>query len=197
MIPRIITLRYDDNLAGFPEDALRAATAGREVLSAREHFFMHGGVPHLALVLELGGGAETRRPERRPAGAPDVLATVPPDRKRLYLDLKRWRNERAGLDGVPPFVILRNELLAEICRRAPHSLSALKEIPGIGEKTVEKYGAEVVALIPEGLHEELRGCVGADRVEGEPGDGDAAGGAGQAGPAAGGAVSGTGGRGTG
>lgn len=148
MIPRIITLRYDDNLAGFPEEPLRAAISGREVLAMREHFFVHGGVPHLTLVLELGGGEETGRRHERPPGAPDVLATVPPDRRKLYLDLKRWRNERAQRDGVPPFVILRNELLAEICRRAPHSLAALKEIPGIGEKTVEKYGSEVIGMVP-------------------------------------------------
>lgn len=148
MIPRIITLRFDDNLAGFPEEPLRAAISGREVLAVREHFFVHGGVPHLVLALELGGGAEDARRSQRPEGAPDALTGVPPERRKLYFDLKRWRNERAQRDGVPPFVILRNELLAEICRRAPHSLAALKEIPGIGEKTVEKYGADVVGLIP-------------------------------------------------
>lgn len=167
---RIITLRYDDNLTGFPEEPLRAATSGREVLAIREHFFVHGGVPHLTLVMELGGGAETRRPER-PAGAPDIMATLPPDRRKMYLDLKRWRNERAQRDGLPPFVVLRNELHAEICRRAPHSMAALKEISGIGEKTVEKYGADIVGMIPEEMHDELRGPVGADRVAGEPGTG--------------------------
>ena len=45
---RQITLRYAEGLQGFPEDALREATAGREVLEVREHFFVHGGVPHLA-----------------------------------------------------------------------------------------------------------------------------------------------------
>ncbi len=36
-------------MQGFPEAALRQATAGREVLEARDHFFTHGNVPHLAL----------------------------------------------------------------------------------------------------------------------------------------------------
>lgn len=152
MQPRIVTLRYDDNLAGFPEEPLRQATAGREVLSVREHFYIHGGLPHLTLVLELGGtGVDDAKRIQRTGHGPDALEGVPPDRRKLYFDLKQWRNERATRDGIPPFVVLRNELLAEICRRAPHSLAALREISGVGEKTVEKYGTDLLALMPEGL----------------------------------------------
>lgn len=147
---RILTLKYDVNLAGFPEEPVRQAISGRDVLAVREQFFVHGGVPHLLLTLELAGVDEPRRADRAFNG-PDVLATVPQDRRKLYIDLKRWRNERAKRDGVPPFVVMRNELLADICRVAPHALAALREIPGIGEKTVEKYGAEIIAMIPENL----------------------------------------------
>jgi len=52
---RVITLRYSDGLQGFPEAALTKATTGREVLEVREHFFVHGNVPHLALIVLLGG----------------------------------------------------------------------------------------------------------------------------------------------
>jgi hypothetical protein len=44
---RVITLRYQEGMQGFPEGALRQAIAGRDVLEAREHFFTHGNVPHL------------------------------------------------------------------------------------------------------------------------------------------------------
>lgn len=33
---RVVTLRYNEAQQGFPEEALRAATFGREVLSASE-----------------------------------------------------------------------------------------------------------------------------------------------------------------
>ncbi len=33
---------------------MRKAISGHEVLEAREHFFMHGNVPHLLLTLLLG-----------------------------------------------------------------------------------------------------------------------------------------------
>ncbi len=49
---RVITLRYQEGLQGFPEDALRTATFGKTVLGVSEHFFLHGNVPHSALVLQ-------------------------------------------------------------------------------------------------------------------------------------------------
>ena len=51
---RVVTLRYNEALQGFPEDALKSATFGREMLNASEHFFVYSNVPHLTLVLPLG-----------------------------------------------------------------------------------------------------------------------------------------------
>ena len=38
MYVKVVTLRYQEGVQGFPEGALREATAGREVLEVREHF---------------------------------------------------------------------------------------------------------------------------------------------------------------
>jgi hypothetical protein len=65
---RIITLRYSDGTQGFPEEALQKASAGREVLDAREHFFVHGNVPHMAVVLLLGAPLLHVTAARQPAG---------------------------------------------------------------------------------------------------------------------------------
>lgn len=141
---RVVTLRYQESVQGFVEEALTRATAGREVLEVREHFFMHGNVPHLALVLLLG---EAREVTRRREG-PDPGDELPEDRKALYRALRKWRNERARSDGVPSYIIARNAQLAEICRRLPRTLAELKEVEGIGEATCEKYGQEILAHIP-------------------------------------------------
>ena len=145
---RVVTLRYQEGQQGFPEGALRQATAGREVLEVREHFFTHGNVPHLALVLLLGdapaGATRTREGQR----LPDAGEDLPEGLQGLYRDLKKWRNERARSDGVPAYAIARNAQLAEICRRQPRSLAALKEIEGFGEATCLKYGQEILARVP-------------------------------------------------
>lgn len=146
---RVVTLRYQESVQGFVEEALTRATAGREVLEVREHFFMHGNVPHLALVLLLGDAPAMAR--RR--GGPDPGDELPEDRKALYRALRKWRNERARADGVPSYIIARNVQLAEICRRLPRTLAELKEIEGIGEATCKKYGQEILTHIPPAASE--------------------------------------------
>jgi len=145
---RVITLRYQEGLQGFPEEALKKAISGREVLEAREHFFTHGNVPHLVLTLLLGdapaGGDGVRR-----RGGPDPEEGLEEARRPLYRELKRWRNDRARADGKPAYVIARNTQLAEIARQVPHSLAGLKEIDGIGEAFCRDYGAAVLGLMPE------------------------------------------------
>ena len=141
---RVVTLRYHEGVQGFVEEALARATAGREVLEVREHFFVYGNVPHLALVLLLSDAREqTRRRE-----GPDPGDELPEDRRALYRSLRKWRNERARTDGVPSYIIARNAQLAEICRRLPQTLAELREVEGIGEATCEKYGRDILALIP-------------------------------------------------
>ncbi len=43
---RVVTLRYQESVQGFVEEAVTRATAGREVVEVREHFFVYGNVPH-------------------------------------------------------------------------------------------------------------------------------------------------------
>ena len=150
---RVITLRYDDALGGFPEDALLKAISGRSLLKVSEYYFERSGWPHLAFVLHLegGGGAGGSKQGMRKSSAPDPMERLPPERRKLYMDLKKWRNTWADRDGVPPFVVMRNAHLADICLAAPKSKSALKEISGIGEKTVASYGDEILNLVPSDL----------------------------------------------
>lgn len=146
---RIVTLRYSEALQGFPEDALRAATAGHEVLEVREHFFLVGAIPHLALVLSLAeaGAANGQRPPSRTEDDPGLQ--LPEELRPLYKGLREWRNDTAKQAGIPSYAILRNAQLAEICRRLPRTLAALREIEGIGEATCTKYGAALIALLPK------------------------------------------------
>ena len=148
---RVITLRYAEGLQGFPEDAVREATAGRDVLEVREHFFVHGGIPHLALVVLTGDGpAAAKRPSStRPEDDPG--AQLPEPLRPLYRSLREWRNEEAKKAGIPSYVIMRNTQLAEICLKLPRSLAALREIEGVGEATCAKYGQAILSLIPRDM----------------------------------------------
>jgi hypothetical protein len=97
---KIVTLTFDERLGGFPEEPLKRAVVGAEVREAEEYFYEYAGVPRLKLVLRLGdppAGPNGRRPEGL-----DVYKTLPDERKGLFVELRRWRNERAQADGVPP-----------------------------------------------------------------------------------------------
>jgi superfamily II DNA helicase RecQ len=145
---KVITLAYDEGLRGFPRDALERVGAEGALLEVRDHFFVHQGVPHLALVLLLDEADTGPRRSGMPDG-PDPGAALPEALQPLYRNLRRWRNERAKAEGVPAYALFRNVQLAEICRRLPRSLAALREIEGIGEATCAKYGQEVLSLLAE------------------------------------------------
>jgi ATP-dependent DNA helicase RecQ len=66
---------------------------------------------------------------------------APPTSNGGLLDrLKRWRREVALRDGVPAYVVFHDRALAEIAARAPSSLEALAQVPGVGPAKLERYG---------------------------------------------------------
>jgi len=146
---RVITLRYADGVQGFPEEALRRATAGREVLETSEHFFVYGNVPHLTLVLKLGGDAVPTGGSwrERSNGAPDLELELPDSKKGVFRALKKWRNDKAKAENKPAYAIMRNVQVLEIVKAMPQSLAGLKEIDGIGEATAQAYGAEILEIL--------------------------------------------------
>ena len=103
---RVITLRYSEGLQGFPEDDLAKVVSGSEVLEVRDHFFMHGNVPHLALVLLLGGDNMKPSSKRLPTapsgpavGRPSGVGMSGPSASP-YTTVERAAQTRHGLLGV-------------------------------------------------------------------------------------------------
>ena len=65
----------------------------------------------------------------------------------LFRQLKEWRSRKAKELGVPHFQILHQRVLIQIAVNLPDSGSALIKIKGVGKKTLEKYGEELLALV--------------------------------------------------
>jgi ATP-dependent DNA helicase RecQ len=70
---------------------------------------------------------------------------IPDD--RLLEGLRRWRRDRASADGVPAYVVAHDTTLAEIADARPRSLPALRRVRGMGPTKLERYGAEILAVI--------------------------------------------------
>ena len=65
----------------------------------------------------------------------------------LHAALKACRSEIARQRGVPAYVVLHDSTIDGIASTKPASLAALRGIPGIGDKKLEHYGEELIALV--------------------------------------------------
>ena len=65
----------------------------------------------------------------------------------LHAALKAWRSEIARQRGVPAYVVLHDSTIDGIATLRPTSLTQLRDIPGIGDKKLEHYGDELIALV--------------------------------------------------
>jgi ATP-dependent DNA helicase RecQ len=65
----------------------------------------------------------------------------------LVTALRAWRSEMARKRGVPAYVVLHDATIDGIATLRPTSLTQLRDIPGIGDKKLEHYGDELIALV--------------------------------------------------
>ena len=65
----------------------------------------------------------------------------------LFGQLKDWRSFKARQEGVAHFQVLHQRVLIQIVVCLPDTQTALNKIPGVGKKTLEKYGRELVEMV--------------------------------------------------
>jgi ATP-dependent DNA helicase RecQ len=65
----------------------------------------------------------------------------------LLANLRAWRSDVARKRGVPAYVVLHDTTIDGIATARPATLGQLRDIPGIGDKKLEHYGAELLALV--------------------------------------------------
>ena len=70
------------------------------------------------------------------------------DAEQVVFDrLRWWRVETARKHNVPAYVIFHDATMREIAKARPGSLNDLRGVTGVGEKKLETYGEEIIALI--------------------------------------------------
>ncbi|MEQ8839850.1 MAG: ATP-dependent DNA helicase UvrD2 [Acidimicrobiales bacterium] len=68
--------------------------------------------------------------------------------------LKAWRTETSQAAGMPAYVVFNDATLYDLARLRPIDDDELLSVPGIGPVKVEKYGADILAIIEAALSEE-------------------------------------------
>ncbi len=102
-----------------------------------------------------GGRSARGRPGTRApqAGKPEDLALDAEAQVRLAA-LKHWRAEVARAHQLPAFVIFHDSTLRALAAQAPQHLEGLSSISGIGQRKLDAYGPDLLAVMagraPEG-----------------------------------------------
>jgi len=67
----------------------------------------------------------------------------------LFSKLRDKRKQLASRDGVQVYTIMTNEQLAELVRKKINTIEGFKEISGVGESRLKKYGMDFIKVIEE------------------------------------------------
>nr|NIL81934.1 ATP-dependent DNA helicase UvrD2 [Rhodococcus kroppenstedtii] len=138
--------------------ALARNEGGRK--SRRRSRFLVDLVPESSPASRIAAPAPTRkRPVCRVCGSP-VIGTVatmlgrcekcPSDVDVPLLEaLREWRSATSKTLKVPAYVVFSDNTLTAIAEQRPRDDRSLVAIPGIGAKKLERFGADVLAIVGE------------------------------------------------
>jgi DNA helicase II / ATP-dependent DNA helicase PcrA len=124
-----------------------------------------GGVPDRSGPRRTGDGA---RDQRRQKAAPATCRTCtsplttgaerkvgrcsscpPTYDEALFERLREWRSRTAAEAKVPAYVVFTDATLVAIAETVPADLRRLAAVPGVGPAKLDKYGAQVLALLTD------------------------------------------------
>lgn len=129
------------------EGELNAFLRSHRVLTVRKEFVPDGENSFWTFCVEHMESQQAASPGS--GGLPgrpkvDYKEILKPDEFEVFSRLREWRKVVAEKEGVPVYVVFSNEQLAEIVQKRAASKAALKQIDGVGDARIEKYGDAVL-----------------------------------------------------
>jgi ATP-dependent DNA helicase RecQ len=106
-----------------------------------------------------GAGAGKKKGAKKRAGGGDRLVEVPAVARdvradeevlfeeALFEELRALRRLIADREGVPAYVIFHDATLREMAAVRPATLDQMLDVSGVGERKLEKYGEEFLAML--------------------------------------------------
>jgi len=79
----------------------------------------------------------------------DYRETLSVEEFSLFSKLRDKRKQLASRDGVQVYTIMTNEQLADLVRKNINTIEGFKEISGVGESRLKKYGMEFIKVVEE------------------------------------------------
>jgi superfamily II DNA helicase RecQ len=133
--------------ASFQQDG-RRVDYRLAALSAAGREMDGGAVPEFEMKLEIESSTAKRRKKGRAAKTRKrEKAAAPPANAGVEKALRDWRLAEAKRREVPAFRILSDKALQSIATDKPATMRELLEIPGIGARLAEQYGAQIFRIL--------------------------------------------------
>src|SRR6266446_6267121 len=120
--------------------ALKLTETARGVLKGETEVMIREQVPGSRI-------RATRAKSRRGDIAPQAAGQGETVNATLLGALRAWRSAMARQRGVPAYVVLHDATIEGIATSYPTTSAQLRGIPGIGDKKLEHYGDELLALV--------------------------------------------------
>ena len=142
---RVFSIAIHD--AGGALDELNSFLRANRILSVDRHFVQDGANSVWAICVSYLAGAN--RPLAAGAKRPkvDYREVLSEADFAVFAKLRNLRKELAEREGIPAYALFTNEQLAEMVQRRVGSLNAMKEIEGVGDSRIGKYGDQFLALL--------------------------------------------------
>jgi DNA helicase-2/ATP-dependent DNA helicase PcrA len=127
----------------------RARSAGRGRGSRTRSRFLEGIWPEEAPGPRRSAGAPDQGSPRHQARARarEFEEENPPEVIELFTRLKEWRSRVARAASKPAYTVLADQTLRDVSIARPRTLRQLGVIRGIGAVKLDRYGAQVLAIV--------------------------------------------------
>jgi ATP-dependent DNA helicase RecQ len=122
-------------------NTLSLTDGARAILKGEERLSLRVAQPPAA------GGRQRGSGSRRGAAVPKVESDLDPAQTLALAALKAWRAGVAKEHNLPAFVIFHDSTLRALAERQPQRLGDLQGVPGVGQKKLEAYGPQVLAVL--------------------------------------------------
>lgn len=126
---------------------LKLTESGRQVL-------YKGRKVELAVIRREEKPQKRGRKSLRPVAAPVLFtggrpaaAPLAADSRELFEALRALRKRLADAQGFPPYIVMSDKVLQNLCEARPQTVEAFGTVSGIGEFKKEKYGKDFVEVI--------------------------------------------------
>jgi superfamily II DNA helicase RecQ len=123
------------------EAEMNAFLRSHRVLAVKKEFVPDGENSFWAFCAEYLESPAGMAPA--PGGKPpkvDYREVLKPEEFEVFSRLREWRKGVAEQEGVPVYAVLTNEQLAQMVQKRVTTRAGLKEIEGVGEARLAKYG---------------------------------------------------------